>query len=124
MSSFADLLALHGEEEATCTCRWVGKQLGHEGSDAALVAYVEELIAGCGFPRPLPHRKHGGGLATCVHVDRSRWIRAGVLDWLTDFLPPSAAAALDNAARERAADEMDAAAGNLRLVAHNDLEAA
>ena len=122
MSAFADLLAPYGEAP-TCDCRWVGRSLGHTGSDTALVAYIEELIEGAGFPPPLPHRKHGGGLSTGVHVDRSQWIRAGVVSWLGDYLPPSAGAALDDAAMNAAADDMDAAAenlGTLRLVACND----
>ncbi len=121
MSAFADLLAPHGEVP-TCDCRWIGRQLGHDGSDPALVAYVEALIDGAGFPAPLPHRKHGGGLSTAVHVDRSQWLRAGVVAWLSNYLPPSAAGMLDDAARQAAADDMDAAAanlGSLRLVAED-----
>lgn len=122
MSAFSILLAPHGEEPC-CDCRWIGRAIGHRGSDAKLVAYIEDLITDAGFPRPIPHRRHGGGLSTGVHVDRSQWIRAGVLDWLGDFLPPSATLALDDVARKEAADEMDAAAESLcfpHLVAAND----
>lgn len=126
MNAFAALLAPHGSEP-TCDCRWIGRMLAHDGSDALLVAYIEELIAEAGFPPPLPHRKHGGGLSTGVHVDRSHWIRAGVVEWFGKFLPPAAAAALDEAAMDAAAEEMDAAAENLctlRLVADNDEQVA
>jgi hypothetical protein len=122
MSAFSAMLARH-EGQATCNFRWVGKVLGHRGSDEILVDYIDLLIDQAGFPRPLPHRKHGGGLETGV-APRSEWIRAGVIDWLGNYLPPSAAAALDDAAEAAAAEAMDAAASDLRLVFSNDREVA
>lgn len=120
MSSFSALLAPH-DGTPCCNLHWIGKQLGHDGSEKNLEDYVAELIDGAGFPRPLPHRKHGGGLSFGVSYSRSQWIRAGVIKWLEDYLPPAAAAALDDAARAEAAEEMDQAARNLTLVADNDL---
>lgn len=75
--------------EPTCTLAWICKQLGFAGSDACAVAYIEGLIATRGFPRPLPHRAHGGKISDGVHYVRSRWVRAGVVQWLGDFLPLS-----------------------------------
>lgn len=119
MSAFIDLLAPH-DGTPTCNAHWIGKQLGHDGSAATLEDYLETLIAEAGFPRPLPHRKHGGGLSFEVSYARSQWIRLGVVQWLEDFLPPPASAALEEKAFADAADEMDAAAQSLTLVASND----
>lgn len=114
--SVHSLLARPGLATAdpTCTAAWICRQLGQSGSEAALVDYLERLIAERGFPRPFPHRAHGGKLVDAVHFQRSRWIRAGVEQWLSDYLPPAAAAALDQAAEAAAAAEMDRAA--LRLI--------
>lgn len=100
--------------DPTCTAAWICKQLGQEGSEAVLVDYLELLIDLRGFPKPLPHRAHGGRIVDGVHFQRSRWVRAGVLQWLNDYLPPAAAAAADKAAEAAAAAEMDRNA--LRLV--------
>lgn len=100
--------------DPTCTAAWICKQLGQDGSEAVCTAYIEGLIAARGFPRPFPHRAHGGKLVDAVHYQRSRWIRAGVVQWLGDYFPPAAAAAADKAAEAAAAAEMDKAA--LRLV--------
>lgn len=97
---------------------WVGRVLGHRGSDAALVDYLTLLIGQAGFPRPLPHRKHGGGLCRDVAA-RSEWLRPAVLAWLHDFLPPEATALALAASEADAAAAMDAAAANLRLVTRN-----
>lgn len=103
---------------------WVGRVLGHRGSDTALADYLNLLIAQAGFPRPLPHRKHGGGLTSAVAA-RSEWLRPAVLAWLHDYLPPEAAALALAASEADAADQMDAAAANLcrplRLVAGKDV---
>lgn len=114
--SYHSPLARIGRDTAdpTCTCAWICKQLGQEGSEAVLVDYVEQLIDLRGFPRPLPHRAHGGKIVDGVSYARSRWVRAGVLQWLNDYLPPAASAALDKAAEAAAAADMDRAA--LRLV--------
>lgn len=123
MSAFSKLLAAT-DAEPCCGLNWIGKQLGHKGSEANLEAYVSELIDRAGFPKPLPHRKHGGGLSWDVSYSRSQWIRTGVISWLGDFLPPAAACAIDDLAREEAADEMDQAARSLTLLASNDVAAA
>lgn len=110
--------ALAGDDP-TVSFYWIRKALGQSGkqgcSDRRFVAYVDDLIAKCGFPRPLPAPKHGGGIELGV-THRSQWLRAGVVEWLGDYLPPDAAAALDLAAAADAAADMDAAASNLRLV--------
>lgn len=126
MNAIATLAAVH-TADPTCNLHWIGRQLGWDfarRSDRALEQYVEGLIAELGFPRPLPHRKHGGGISTDVSYPRSSWIRVGVLQWLGDFLPPEAGAAVDAAAMHAAADDMDAAALNLRLVGGTHFEGA
>lgn len=80
-----------------------------------LIKYVTALIESEGFPKPLPSWNQRKGLVRDV-VDDSRWIAAGVDAWLADFLPPDLSAAIDSAAMAAAADEMDAMAGNLRLI--------
>lgn len=100
----------------TCNIQWICKQLGFRGSDAARVKYVSGLIATHGFPPPLPHLKWGGGISDAVNATRSEWLRAGVLKWFDDYMPPAAAAALEEQAELAAAEEMDRAAGNLALV--------
>lgn len=134
MSAFSIMLERH-QGAPTCSIFWIRKVLGHRRSDAALVRFLDLLIAEQGFPRPLPHYKHGGGLETGVAL-KSEWLRAAVESWLeNNFLPPSAAAMLDRAGEDEAAAAMDAAAFNLgsscrkaaaretakpRLVAAND----
>lgn len=107
--------SFRNDDAPTCTLPWICKQLGHEGSEACAVAYVEGLIATHGFPRPLPHRAHGGRILDSVHYTRSRWVRAGVVVWLGDYLPPAAGAALTAQAEAAAAAEMDRAATGLAL---------
>lgn len=109
--------AFPGEEAApTVAFPWVRRALGQSGprapSDARFAAFIETLIAELGFPRPLPHPRHGGGIETGV-TEKSCWLRAGVVDWLGDYLPPDAAAAVDTAHASAAADEMDEAAALL-----------
>lgn len=103
------------DHSPTCSLAWIGKQLGHTGSDTALEDYVTDLITGAKFPPPLPHRRHGGGLSYEVSWRRSAWVTAAVVDWLGGFFPPETADALDEVHRRAAEDEMDRAAGNLRL---------
>lgn len=114
MSYHSPLAPLGTVADPTCTAAWICKQLGQEGSEAVCTAYLEGLIAARGFPRPLPHRAHGGKIVDGVSYTRSRWVRAGVLQWLNDYLPPAASAAMDKAAEAAAAADMDRAA--LRLV--------
>jgi hypothetical protein len=79
-----------------------------------LVRYVELLIAECDFPPPLPEMvKDRLELGVTEH---SVWRRAPVEAWIEDLLPPANAAALDAREAAAAAEDMDAAAGNLRLV--------
>lgn len=125
MSAFSVMLARH-EGAPTCSIYWIKRILGHRRSDKALIRYVELLIAEQGFPQPLPHLKHGGGLETGVAL-KSEWLRAAVEAWLEDnFLPPSAAAMLERADEDEAAAAMDAAAFNLGRPLHaaNDLQVA
>ncbi|WP_310532536.1 hypothetical protein [Novosphingobium sp.] len=110
-------LSLHQPDpEPTCTLPWVRLQLGaQELTSGRLVRYVGLLIAERGFPPPLPNFSQRTGLSDEVTKD-SRWIRSAVEAWLLDFLPPANAGAVDAAAMKAAAAEMDAAAGNLRLI--------
>ena len=108
---------IDGDPDApTCTIHFVRNALGRSDyGDAKMVSYVEKLISDYGFPPPLPSMK--GKDITGDVTPGSRWFRDGVLAWLADFLPPDSAAAVDRHAQAAAAEEMDAAAGNLRLVA-------
>lgn len=119
MSAIYSLLGLSDQEPA-CTLHWIGTILGHDGSSTDLEDYVTTLIAEEGFPAPFPHRKHGGGLTRDVHYKRSRWLKAAVIDWICDQLPPGTGEAIDDKKRSDAAQEMDARASNLHLVANND----
>jgi hypothetical protein len=115
MSAFAHLLPdRHGTPTVNLT--WIRKQLGFRASDDLLVTYIEALIEQREFPRPFPHLARGGMLSDDIHPMKSEWIRAAVEAWLASFLPPSAAAAIDAAAAREAAADMDAMAGNLRIV--------
>lgn len=116
MSLLSHLLAPADGDPPTCNLSWICRQLGHKGSDASKVAYVGGLIMAHGFPKPMPHLAHGGFISVGIHPTRSQWLRAGVEEWLADFLPPSGAAALDAAAARAAAADMDRNAMNLRLV--------
>lgn len=122
MSAFSIMLERH-HGAPTCSILWIKRVLGHRRSgDATLIRFVNLLIEEQGFPRPLPHYKHGGGLETGVAM-KSEWLRAAVESWLEDnFLPPSAAAMLERADEAEAAAAMDAAACNLGkpLTAAND----
>lgn len=107
------------EEAPTCGFYWIRRAFGQSGakspSDARFAAFLTDLIDTQGFPRPLPHPKHGGGIETGV-APKSEWLRAGVIEWFGDYLPPDTPAALDAAAEALAAADMDAAACGLRLV--------
>ena len=112
------MIAGHADEP-TCNLHWIGKQLGWDfarRSSAMLEDYVSGLIDFHGFPRPLPHRAHGGAICKGVSYPRSAWIRVGVLQWLANFLPPEAGAAITAAHEAAAAAEMDRAACHLHLV--------
>ncbi len=102
--------------ELTCTIWYVRRRLGRQDYQRIrLIRLIEQLIAQMGFPPPLPQLS-AGELVADVTLN-SAWNRPAVDAWLDDRLPPENAAALDDQAKAAAAAEMDAAAGNLRLVA-------
>lgn len=107
------------EEAPTCGFYWIRRAFGQSGkkapSDSRFARFLAGLIDRHGFPRPLPHPRHGGGIETGV-APKSEWLRAGVVEWFGDYLPPDTHAALDAAAEALAAADMDQAAGGLRLV--------
>ena len=105
------------EPEPTYSFYALRRLLGAGGqSNGRFTSYVTALIASDGFPKPLPCWIQRTGLVRHV-TDRSRWLAAGVDAWLADFLSPDLSAAIDAAACAAAAEEMDAAAGTLRLIA-------
>lgn len=86
------------------------------------LAYVTRLIEECAFPPPYPAligKKDAQQLTRDV-VKHSAWSRLAVVVWLEDYLPQTTAAALDERAARSAADEMDAAAGGLKLAARTE----
>lgn len=101
-------------DEHSCTLWYIRRRLGRldYGADR-MVTLVTGLIGQHGFPPPLPYLR-AKELVQDVS-DKASWIRSAVDQWLFDFLPPEAGAALDAAARRQAADEMDARAANLQL---------
>lgn len=109
-------IPLPGEDadEHSCTIWYIRRRLGRAdyGIDR-LVTYIAALIEHHGFPRAFPRLK-GKDLVQDVS-DKSRWPLAAVDQWLHDFLPPDAGAALDAAARREAADTMDHRAAQLQL---------
>jgi hypothetical protein len=105
----------HGNEEPVCSIWYIQQRLGRRDYKIGrLVAYVEKLIDCWNFPKPFPRLK--GKSLVCDVSDRSQWPREAVDQWLFDYLPPDTHAALDAAAFATAAKQMDARAGNLRLV--------
>ncbi len=105
------------DDAPTVNLWFLRRELGCTGYQAQrMVKYVTALIAGHGFPPPLPrYRLRADQLVRTVTAD-SVWRRDAVEAWFADFLPPDAAAALDRADRAAAAADMDARAGHLRLV--------
>ncbi|TCM42074.1 hypothetical protein [Novosphingobium sp. ST904] len=79
-----------------------------------LKRYLSLLISEKSFPPPLPAMV-GHVLRNDVTVT-SQWIRNSVEAWLDNFLPPENAAQADQTAMRAAALDMDANAGNLRLI--------
>ena len=101
--------------EQTVDIWYIRRRLGcTDYKDRRLVRYVGLLVREKGFPPPLPILV-GLTLEDGVTM-KSRWLREGVDAWLEDFLPPDNAMSVDRAAMAAAASEMDAAAGNLRLI--------
>lgn len=107
------------DDEPTVTLWWLMRQLGHRrAGEASQIAYAQLLVDEAGLPPPYPSmigRRGEQRLALGV-TRKSQWARKPVEIWLEDFLPPANAAALETRALEAAAADMDAAAGNLRLV--------
>lgn len=101
-------------DEHSCTIWYIRRRLGRTdyGVDR-LATLIDGLIEQYGFPPPLPYLR-SGKLVQDV-TDKASWLRAAVDQWLIDFLPPDAGAALDAQARREAADAMDARAANLQL---------
>lgn len=123
------LVHLDSEYGDTCTFHRIKAWMGCTGSesrvsDARFAEFLTELIGTSQFPKPLPSPRHGGGIERGV-TPRSKWLKAGVLQWLSGYLPPDAADAIDTQALEQAARDMDAAAARLatpttlRLAASN-----
>lgn len=83
------------------------------------ICYVSLLIEQHGFPPPYPELvgKKGAQRLELGVVKDSQFPRRPVEAWLEDFLPPANAAALDARAAAAAAEDMDRAAADLRLVA-------
>ncbi len=93
----------------------VARRLGVQRfGDQRLLGYLTALIAGHGFPRPLPAPVKKRAVAA-VHRE-SQWRGDAVEAWFDTFLPPACATALDAKALEAAASAMDHAAANLRVV--------
>ena len=112
------------DEPPSCTLWQVRLLLGRtDHSDPRFVRYVQALVDECGFPRPFPSVVKGPdgkrGLTAAV-TPRSSFRRDAVLAWRDDYLPPDCAERLTAQAMNAAALEMDAAAGNLRLVGGTD----
>ncbi|MBT0667008.1 hypothetical protein HT136_01330 [Novosphingobium profundi] len=103
-------------EASTIGIYAIAKALGRSDYKARrLVSYVSALVREASFPPPLPvlvaqRLEHGVTL-------KSQWQRDAVDAWLDNFLPPDNALAVDQAAKNAAAAEMDQAAMGLRLVA-------
>lgn len=109
------------DAESTVGIWFIQRELGRQTYGAArLVKYVRLLIEQFEFPPPLPELVTGRNGApdtmTTAAVEHSVWRRAPVEAWIEDWLPPANAQALDLRAARAAAEEMDAAAGNLSLV--------
>lgn len=104
----------HDADEHSCTLWYIRRRLGRlDYSGDRMVAYVTALVDGHGFPKPFPRMKRKA-LVDDVAI-ASTWPRVAVDQWLLDWLPPEAGAALDAAARREAADTMDHRAAGLQL---------
>lgn len=108
----------------TCNLSYVQRELGlSRYSEKRMCQYLAQMITGYGFPAPIPTIRKGGQLSTEVHHD-SQWWRAAVDAWLDGQLPPAAAEMVDAKAMRAAAEDMDAAARNLKLVGGRDFRGA
>ncbi len=116
MASRAHRLPPDDPGATTVNLWFIRRELGQEGySDRRTVTYVTKLIAEHDFPPPLPAMRKGNVLTSDVTIN-STWPRAAVESWIESWLPPGAAAAIDKKAQAAAAAEIDANAGNLRLI--------
>lgn len=118
MTGLRPLDRLDADPEArACSLWYVRRALGRlDYGDDRIVAYLQQLVDGFGFPAPLPCAVKGQrGLTRAVTVS-SCWIRAAVDAWLDEWTPPGLAAALDARAMAAAASDMDARAASLQLV--------
>jgi hypothetical protein len=103
------------QEGPSCSIWYIQLKLGrHDYKVDRMCAYVAKLIEGYDFPKPFPRLK-AGDLVTDVS-DKSRWSRETVDQWLHDYMPPDAQAALDRAAMNAAAEQMDGRAAQLQLI--------
>lgn len=122
MASLSHFLAGGARDAAvtTCTFGYIQGQLGQGRlPPRRMVQYLQGLVDHHRFPAPLPAIVKGGQLTTQVHPS-SKWIRSAVHAWLDGFIPPDAAATLDDQAYAAAAIDIDANANNLRLVGGKD----
>lgn len=114
-SHFDHLVGANGNDEPSCSIWYIQNRLGRRDYKVGrLVAYVEKLIECWNFPKPFPRLK--AKEIVCDVSDKSQWAREAVDQWLFDYLPTDAAAALDAAAFANAAAQMDQRAGNLQLI--------
>lgn len=103
-------------EDHSCTIWYIQLQLNRRDYSVGRMArYIQGLIDEYSFPRPFPREARGGTLTTAVS-DKSRWPRHAVDQWLSDWLPPDAAAAAERAKMAAAANTMDGRAMHLQLV--------
>lgn len=96
---------------------WIRRQLGKTSwGESRILSYLQLLIQERDFPTPIPDMVLGRGkphrLVDGLTID-SQWRRAAVLAWMDDGLPPANAAQIEGAAKQAAANDMDAAAGAL-----------
>lgn len=85
----AALAGSNPRNAATCGLYDIAGRLGQAHRSAKwLTGYVDQLIAGAGFPKPYPLH-HRGKLVTAAHGD-SRWCRPAVDLWFDDQIPTAA----------------------------------
>jgi hypothetical protein len=109
----------------TCNLHYIRRELGQSNySDKRMAQYLAQLVDRYQFPAPLPSIRKGGKVSAAVHAD-SKWLRAAVDAWIDGTgTPPPVAAAIERRAHAEAAEAMDAAALNLRMVGGRDYRGA
>jgi hypothetical protein len=111
----ASQYAISQIEKPTCSIFYISLKLGRDDyTPARMTRFVQKLVDERGFPKPYPLLRGKNLIEDCN--TRSRWSRDAVDLWLHDFLPPEAAAAADAATIAAAGADMDANAGNLKLI--------